>query len=443
MSAPVQDAYAKIAKKRLPVVVGGVRTPFLDSGGAYADIRNHELAALPLRGILEQSGVSAQDIELVTMGMVVQDVQTSNVAREAMLAAGYPSRIPAYSVSMAGVSPAVGTMNIADMIALGRIDVAVAGGTENFSDLPIRLRRNVRKRAVKLTLAKTATQRLGILAGLRPSDLIPEIPSALDLTTKMDMGTACEAMVRRFGVTRNEADAYAARSHQLAADAWESGHYDGDVLAVNAPDGQHVTRDNAIRGDTTEARLARLKPAFDRDNGIITAGNATGMTDGAAATLLMSMEAAKARSLTPLAIVRDYRMVGVHDMHTEMLLGPALSIPRVLAHNGLSMDDIGVFELHEAFAAQILVNQKALSDDTFARKELDLDAAPGPIPIDRLNCWGGSLALGNPFAGTGGRILNTAARRLQASGERYAIVSTCAGGGLGAAMLLENPHATG
>lgn len=435
-----KNAYDRVAKSRLPVIVRGLRTPFLNSGGVYSELYDHELAALPLKSILEKTGVAAKQVEIVTMGMVVQDVETTNVAREAMLTAGYPSTIPAYTVSMAGVSPAMGVMNVCDMIALGRVDIAVAGGSENFSDLPIRMPRNVRKRAVKLATAKTTAQRLKILAGLRPSDLIPEPPSGVDLTTGMNMGTSCEAMVQRFGVTRAQADAYAARSHQSAVAAWQAGHYDDDVIPVTTASGRTALRDDSMRPDTSEEKLAKLKPSFDKKNGIITAGNASGFTDGAAALLLMSNKAAKQQALEPLAIVRDYVVAGVTDMHTEMLLGPAMSIPRLLAQNRLSMDDIDVFELHEAFAAQILANQQALSDDTFAQTELGLDKASGPIPLDKFNLWGGSVALGNPFAATGGRILATAARRLQAEQARYAVVSTCAGGGLGAALLLENPN---
>ena len=440
MTAKSNNAYDGVAKKRWPVIVDGVRTPFLNSGGAYSEFYDHELAALPLKSILEKTGVAAKQVELVTMGMVVQDVETTNVAREAMLTAGYPSSIPAYTISMAGVSPAMGVMNVCDMIALGRVDIAVAGGSENFSDLPIRMARNVRKRAVKLATAKSSTQKLKILAGLRPKDLIPEPPSGIDLTTQMNMGNACEAMVRRFGVSREQADAYAARSHQMAGAAWQAGRYNEEVIPVTNPKGQRVERDDSMRPDTSEAKLAKLTPSFDKQNGIITAGNASGLTDGAAALLLMSAEAAKQQNLNPLATVRDYQITGVVDMHTEMLLGPAMSIPRLLARNGLSMDDISVFELHEAFAAQILANQHALSDDTFAQNELGLSKATGPIPIEKLNLWGGSVALGNPFAATGGRILSTAARRLHAEQARYAVVATCAGGGLGAALLLENPE---
>lgn len=433
------SAYDDIDPGRQPVLVDGLRTPFLDSGGAYSEFMNHELGAIPLRAVLDKCEVEPASVKMVALGNVAQDIQTSNVAREAMLCAGLPSTIPAYTISMAGVSPLACVTNVCDMIALGRVDIAVAGGSENFSDLPIRLARTVRQRAVKLSRAKTATQRLQILAGLRPKDLVPEMPSAQDFTTRLTMGEACEAMGKRFGVERESTDAFAARSHRQAAAAWKQGRFDGAVVPVTTPAGQAVTRDDAIRADTSEAKLARLKPVFDKANGIVTAGNASGLTDGAAATLLMSAAAAKQRGLAPMATIRDYQLTGVTDLRTEMLLGPAMSIPRLLANNGLTMDDIDVFELHEAFAAQILANQQALDSDEFARCELGLDQAPGAIPLDKLNAWGGSLALGNPFAATSGRLLITAAQRLQTSGGRFAVVATCAGGGLGAALLLENP----
>lgn len=431
--------YADIDASRIPVLVDSVRTPFLNSGGAYAELMNHELAAIPLRALMAKSELDPAEVELVALGNVAQEVQTSNVAREAMLHAGLPSIIPAYTISMAGVSPLACVSNICDSIAAGQLDVAIAGGSENFSDIPIRLARALRQSAVKLMQAKTTAQRVKILAGLRLKDLLPEVPSAQDYTTGLTMGDSCEAMAKRFGVDRQSADAFAARSHHQAAAAWEQGLFGDAVQNVTTSSSEIVSRDNSMRADTSEEKLAKLAPAFDKKNGIVTAGNATGLTDGAAATLLMSAAAAKQRGATPLALIRDYCLTGVNDMSTEMLLGPAMSIPRLLAKSGLAMADIEVFELHEAFAAQILANQKALESDAFARKELGLDAAPGPIPLNKLNCWGGSLALGNPFATTGLRLLMTAAQRLQASGGRYGVVATCAGGGLGAALLLENP----
>lgn len=430
-----------IPAQRLPVIVAAARTPFLNSGGAYADLRNHQLAAIPLRAVLEQAGLPPAEVQMVTLGCVVQDVETTNVAREAMIAAGYPSRIPAATISMAGVSPEASVAQLCDMIALGRLDIAVAGGSDNFSDLPIRASRNVRKRAVALMLAKTNRARLRVLAGLRPRDLLPDLPSARDATTGLTMGDACEAMVRRFGIKRADADAYALRSHRGADAAWQAGRFARDVVAVHAPNGETVTRDDGVRADTSLASLARLAPSFDTDNGIITAGNASGLTDGAAALLLTSAGAAHQRDWQPLAIVRDYEFTGVNDLHTEMLMGPAIAIPRLLERNRLGHDDVGVYEVHEAFAAQILANQVGLGDAGFAHDVAGVDTACGEIPLDKLNLWGGSLALGNPFAATGGRLLATATRRLREAGERYAIIATCAGGGLGAAMLLENPQA--
>ncbi len=435
------SAYDQVPPARRPVLVDAVRTPFLNSGGAYAQLRHHELAAEPIRALLQRNPVPADAVQFLTVGAVVQELDTTNVAREAGIEAGLPTRMPAYSISMAGISPAVGFSHLCDMIALGRLEVAIAAGSENFSDIPIRMRRPVRQRAVKLALAKSATQRLRALGGLKPSDLLPELPSSTDLTTGLTMGSACEAMVRRFGVTREDADRFAARSHANALQAWDSGCYDEDVVRVDDRNGGQVLRDDSVRTDATLEKLAALRPAFDRKQGIVTPGNSSGLTDGASAQLLMSTAAAEHHGLAPLVQVVDYHFAGVQDLHTEMLMGPAMTIPVLLARNGLSMEDIAVFELHEAFAAQILCNQHALADDSFVRDELHMDRAPGPIPEERLNVWGGSLALGNPFAGTGGRLLSTAARRLRKQGGRFAMTATCAGGGLGAAILLRNPDA--
>lgn len=429
--------YNKLAAGRQPVIVEALRTPFLKSGGLFAEFRHHELAAQPIKALLDKTGVEAEAIQMLTVGQVVQELDTTNVAREAGLVAGLPSRVPAYSISMAGISPAVGFAHICDMIALGRMDIAIAGGSENFSDIPIRLNRNVRRRAVGLAQAKSASQRLKIAAGLRPTDLLPELPSSKDLTTGLTMGAACEIMVERFAVTRAEADELAARSHQNAEKAWAGGKFADDVIATTNPKGQTATVDNSFRSGTTVENLSRLAPAF---GGVITAGNASGITDGATAQLLMSTKEAKRRKLTPLAKVVDYEFIGTNSLHSGMLLGPAMSVPTILARNGLSLDDIAIFELHEAFAAQIIANQKALASTEFAISALGHKQAVGAIPSEKLNCWGGSVALGNPFAGTGGRLLSTAARRLRESGERYALTATCAGGGLGAAILLENPQ---
>lgn len=423
---------------RLPAIIDGVRTPFLDTAGDYSELMTHELGGQAIAGLLERNPIDPETLGMVSMGIVVHEVETTNIAREAMLTAGVPSTVPAYTTAMAGLSPNIGVVNLADMIRLGRIDLAIGGGMESFSDVPIRLSRNIRRLAMKLRQARTTTDRLRALSSLRPGDLALDIPQGTDFTTRQTMGASTEAMVRAYPVSREATDVFACRSHQQAIVATEDGRVSADVVPVRLTDGRRVDADNTPRAGLTVAQLGRLKPVFDRQQGIITAGNASRFTDGAAAVLLGSLATAERLALEPQAIVLDAVFGGVADLEQEMLLGPAMTIPKLLQRHQLSMQDIDVFEVHEAFAAQLLVNQHCLASDGFNQRRLGLKCAPGPMPEARLNTWGGSLAYGNPFAATGGRLLLTAARRLKAEGGRYAVVSSCAGGGLGAALLLEN-----
>jgi len=427
--------------EQLPVIVASARTPFMESGGAYAALMSHQLGAHAISGLIEKSGIDGGLVDLVVMGTVLHEIETSNVARECMLGAGLPSTTPAYTVSMAGLSPTVAFTSVCDQIALGRIEAGIAGGTENFSDIPVRLGRGLRRAAFKLYQNRSAASMLRILQTLRFGDLKLELPSGADYTTRKTMGVLCEAMIDKFGVARADADRFAAGSHAKAIAAWKAGRYDEEIVAVTLAGGAEVRRDDTPRADATTAKLGRLKPVFDRRNGVITAGTASRFTDGAAAILVTSVAVAERLKLQPQAIVRDYLFSGVADLETEMLCGPAMSIPPLLRRNGLAFDDVGVWELHEAFAAQILVNDACLRSPDFVRDRLALDQPPGGLPLEKLNAWGGSLALGNPFAATGTRLLSTAARRLRTERQRYAIVSSCAGGGLGAAVLLENPQA--
>lgn len=422
----------------LPAILAGVRTPFLDTAGAYSELMTHELGAQAIAGVVGRTGIDPEALDMVSMGIVVHEVETTNIAREAMLTAGLPSHVPAYTTAMAGLSPNIGVVNLCDMIRLGRIELAIGGGMENFSDVPIRLSRNVRRLAMKLRQARTTRERLQALRALRPGDLTLDIPKGTDFTTRKTMGASTEAMVKKYPVTRAAADEFALRSHQLAVQATQNGNLPADMVPVRLADGREVTADNTPRDGLGIEQLTKLKPVFDREHGVITAGNASRFTDGAAALLLGSLAAAERAGLEPQAVLVDAVFTGVADLETEMLLGPAMAIPKLLARNQLSMDDIDVFEVHEAFAAQLLVNQACLASDDFVRRRLSLPQAPGAMPEEKLNRWGGSLALGNPFAATGGRLITTAARRLKSEGGRYAVVSSCAGGGLGTALLLEN-----
>ena len=423
------------------VIVDGVRTPFLRAAGAYAGWLPHELAARPLRVLADRLPLPVDAVDAVALGITVHETDTPNVAREAMLEAGYAATTPAWTTSMAGLSPNLAVTTVADAIRLGRAEVGVAGGVETFSEAPIRLSRGIRRAAMRVRQAGSPTDALRGLATLRPWEIGLDLPRSGDVTTGMTMGEATERMTRSWDVDRAAADAWALQSHRRAVAAWDAGHYSRQVVAVAAPGGTAAT-DDEPRADSTAAALAGLDPVF-ADDGIITAGNASGFTDGAAGVVLAARSTAAAHDLDVRATLHDVRFVGVPDLVEEHLLGPALAIPALLAANGLELEDIDVVELHEAFASQVLTVAAALGSRDFARERLGRATAVGELDPGRINAWGGSIALGNPFSATGVRLLLTAVDRLQAEDGRWAVVASCAGGGLGVAMLLERsvgPH---
>jgi acetyl-CoA acetyltransferase family protein len=425
---------------REAVLVDGVRTPFLKSNGAFKELMAYDLGRVALAGLLAKTGVDPKSVEAVAMGTVVQDPRTSNLARESMLGAGLPLSTPAYTTTLACISANVAATTLVDQINLGRLDVAIAGGAESFSDPPIRLSRNLRQALVKMQKVKGAKGWLEILGELSPEDVIPDIPSAAEFTTGLTMGQSCERFAKRLGVTRAESDEFAARSHVLADRAWKEGRYADEVMAVPVPPKMDLVKaDDGPRGDSTPETLAKLKPAFDRDFGLVTAGSSSFLTDGASAVLLASREGAERNGLAIRAIVRDY-VYAAGDPLEELLAGPALSVPRLLDRSGLAARDVGVWEIHEAFAAQVVANLKLLADKKFLEDKAGWRKGAIEIPLDRINPWGGSLSIGHPFGATGGRLLTTAAHRLEVTGERYAIVTGCAAGGHGSAILLENPN---
>lgn len=425
---------------REAVLVEGVRTPFLKSNGGFKDLMSYDLGRIAIAGLLAKSGVDPKKVEMVAMGTVVQDPRTSNLAREAMLGAGLPLTTPAYTTTLACISSNVAATTLVDQINLGRLDVAIAGGAESFSDPPIRLSKNLRQALVKMQKVKGAKGYLEILGELSPEDIIPDIPSAAEFSTGLTMGQSCERFAKRLGVSRRESDDFAARSHVLADRAWKEGRYADEVLAVPVPPGMDlIKQDDGPRGDSTVESLAKLKPAFDRDFGLITAGSSSFLTDGGSAVLLASREGAEKNGLKPRAIIRDY-VYAAGDPLEELLAGPALSVPRLLERNGLHARDIGVWEIHEAFAAQVVANLKLLGDKKFLEDKAGWNKGAIEIPLDKVNVWGGSLSIGHPFGATGGRLLTVATRRLEVTGEKYAVVTGCAAGGHGSAILLENAN---
>lgn len=419
------------------VLVDGCRTPFLRSGTDYADLRAFDLARQALKGLLVRTSLDPETVDRVILGCVVQDVDTSNLAREATLGAGLPDHVPAFTVTMACISSNLAITTARDLISAGQADVVIAGGAETLSDIPIRFKKKVRKKLFEARKYKAPTDYLRLLRGLKPSDLLPEVPSIAEFSTGETMGESADKLAAMFDVSREEQDAYALRSHQNAARAAEAGLLAEEIVPVTAPpEFTPLQHDNGIRPDTSMEKLATLPPAFVKPFGTVTAGNASYLTDGASAVLLMARETAEAKGFTPKAVLRSYTYVA-QDPGEELLLGPAYAIPRLLDRAGLGLDDIDVFELHEAFAGQVLAVLEALASPDFARERLQRDEAVGRIPAEKLNTLGGSLSLGHPFGATGARLVTTAANRLQREGGRYALVAACAAGGQGHAILLE------
>ncbi|TPP66126.1 Trifunctional enzyme subunit beta [Fasciola gigantica] len=418
------------------VLIEGVRTPFLVSGTTYKSLMVHDLARFALRGLAQRTNLDKSIVEYIAFGTVVQDVKTTNVAREAALGAGFPESVPAHTVTMACISSNQAITSCIGGIVSGTVDVAVAGGADFLSDAPIRLSRTMRHAILSFNRVKSLPQRVALLSGLlRPKAWIPDVPAVTEFSTNESMGHSADRLAASFSVSRQEQDDYAMRSHTLAQKASRQGLL-SDVIPVKVPGTTtFVDADNGIRPSTPEV-MAKLKPAFIKPHGTITAANASFLSDGASACLLTSAERAKQLGWTPKAHLRDYIYVS-QDPRDQLLLGPAYAIPRLLERNGLSLANIDVFEIHEAFAGQILANLKALDCDFFCKSYLGRSERVGAIPLDKLNTWGGSLSIGHPFGATGVRLLTTAANRLRTDGGRFALVAACAAGGLGHAMLIE------
>jgi len=419
------------------VVVDGCRTPFLRSGTGYADQSAYDLGRIALAGLLHRTAIDPGQVDLLVMGTVVADPMTSNVARECGLAAGLPSSCPAYTVTAACISAAIAFQNAVHAIAAGSANLAIAGGTETLSDAPIRVSRPLRKRLIAGQKARGVGDWLRLARGLRPRDLAPDVPPIADFSTGLTMGQNAERLAKRLGISRREQDEYAAMSHHRAAAATASGALRRQITPARVPpDFQAHVADNGIRGDTSLDKLARLRPAFDRQFGTITAGNSSYLTDGASAVLLASADRARELGLRPLARVVSLALTALDPLE-ELLLGPATAIPLALDRAGLTLDQIDVVELHEAFAGQVLAVQRVLEDERFARDRLGRSRAVGAVDLQKLNAWGGSLSVGHPFGATGGRLVANCCQRLQEEDGGFGLIAACASGALGWAAVLE------
>uniref|UniRef100_A0A8C5M7Q5 Trifunctional enzyme subunit beta, mitochondrial n=1 Tax=Leptobrachium leishanense TaxID=445787 RepID=A0A8C5M7Q5_9ANUR len=425
-SAPLQaPAVQTKSKKTLAkpgvknvVVVDGVRTPFLLSGTTYADLMPHDLARTALQGLLNRTNIPREVVDYIVYGTVIQEVKTSNVAREAALGAGFSDKTPAHTVTMACISSNQAMTTAVGLIASGQCEVVVAGGVEFMSDVPIRHSRKMRKTMLSLNKAKSLGQRLSVISRIRPDYFAPELPAVAEFSTSETMGHSADRLAAAFSVSRVDQDDYALRSHTLAKKAQDAGFL-SDVVAYKVPGKSTVDKDNGIRPSSKE-QMAKLKPAFIKPYGTVTAANSSFLTDGASAVLIMSEDKALALGYKPKAYLR-----------------PTYATPKVLERAGLTLADIDVFEFHEAFAGQILANLTAMESDWFAQNYMGRKTKVGAPPLEKFNTWGGSLSLGHPFGATGCRLVMAAAHRMKQEGGQYGLVAACAAGGQGHAMIVE------
>lgn len=419
---------------RQVAVIGGLRIPFCRVGTNYADASNRDMLEHTLGALVERDGLSGERLGEVALGAVMKHSSDWNLAREVVLSSGLSPATPGITLQRACGTSLDAAIVIANRIACGQIDAGVAGGSDTASDVPIVFRRRFARRLLKASRAKSFMDRLRAFRGFRPSELRPDYPAVSEPRTGLSMGEHTEKMAKDWGISREAQDRYALESHRKAARAYEAGFFDDLVVPFRG-----AKRDNILRPDTTMERLASLKPAFDRtDAGTLTAGNSTPLTDGASCALLATDEWARAHDMPVQAYLTHARVAAVDFVGGEgLLMAPPAAIAAMLADAGLALQDFDVYEVHEAFAAQVLCTLEALRSDTYCREKLGLDAPLGEIDPDRLNVNGSSLALGHPFAATGTRILATAAKLLAQKGRGRALISVCTAGGMGVTAILE------
>jgi acetyl-CoA acyltransferase len=419
-------------------VVRGLRTPFAKSGTHYGHLSALDLGKLVVAELVQRSGLDPNEIQEVVFGNVIPSVKAPNIAREIVLGTGLPRRIPGFSVSMACASANQSITAASDIIARGYADTVIAGGSESLSDIPILFSKKFSDALVTASKQKSVGGKLGAFSKIRPKDLAPDAPAIAESTTGLTMGESAEKMAKANGITREAQDKFALQSHLRAAAATESGRFKDEVMPVVVPPSfdNVVETDNLIRGDSTLEAMAKLRPVFDRKYGTITAANASPLTDGAAAVLLMSEEKAKAIGVKPIGFIKSYAYAAT-DPFDQLLQGPVFALPIALDRAKLKLEDIKVIEMHEAFAAQVLSNIQWIGSKKIAQEKLGRPEPVGDIDPEKINRTGGSIALGHPFGATGARIVTTVCNELQRTGEQYGLVTVCAAGGIGVAMVLE------
>ncbi len=417
-------------------IVAGCRTPFCRAGTQLKAWTAVDLARHVAVELVHRADLGGALVDEMYFGQVVPSPLAPNLAREVSLLPQFPRTIPAATVNRACASANTAIAQAHDQIALGHARVVIAGGAESLSDVPILYSRRFADILVSASKAKSLAARLKILAATRPRDLIPVTPAIAEPSTGETMGQSAEKMAKLNGITRDAQDRFALRSHQLAFAGTQDGRLLQEIAPVYPSAGEAVTADNGVRGDTTLEKMATLSPAFDRRHGSVTAANSSPLTDGASAVLLMSEEAAGALGYQPLAYIRSYAVTAV-DPADQLLMGPAYAVPRALERAGITWGDLGLVEMHEAFAAQVLSNIQAFESKEWADRHLGKSEPVAKINWDTLNVMGGSIAIGHPFGATGGRLTITLANEMRRRGVQFGLISVCAQGGMGFAMVLE------
>ncbi len=424
-------------KIRKVAILGGNRIPFARSNSVYSHASNQEMLTAALNGLVGRYRLGGELLGEVVAGAVIKHSRDFNLTRESALSTELDPRTPCYDIQQACGTGLQALFAVANKIALGQIEVGIAGGTDTTSDAPIGVSEGLRKILLDVNRAKTPADRLKHLARIRPKDLMPLIPTNSEPRTGLSMGGHTEITAKEWGIGRKEQDELALASQKNLAKAYDEGFMSDLVTPFGG-----LERDNILRADTSLEKLSSLKPAFDKDGGTLTAGNSSALTDGASAVLLASEEWAKKKGL-PVRAYLTYTetaaadFVGKSGRKEGLLLAPAYAVPKMLARAGITLQDFDFYEIHEAFAAQVLATLKAWEDPKFCKERLGLDAPLGPIDPSKLNVKGGSLATGHPFAATGGRIVATLAKLLEENGQGRGLISICAAGGMGVTAILE------
>ena len=423
---------------RRVAIVAGLRTPFMKSGTAYRDLSTLALGTAVVTELVQRTGLDPDEIGQVVFGAVVADVAGPNIARDIVVGTGLPRSIDAYSVSRACATSTQAIVNGAQAILHGDADVVIAGGSDSLSKPPITYDENVVSALMAANAAKDLPSKLKAFTRIRPKDLAPKPPALADKAVGLTMGDAAEKMARENSISREDQDAYALATHQKAVEAWEKGVYDDEVMALPIPPkfADTANRDNIPRADTTLEKLASLRPVFDRRYGSVTAGNSSPLTDGGAAVVLMEAGTADRLGYVPKAFIRSWGFAAL-DPSWQMLMGPSFASPVALDRAGMTIDDVDIVDMHEAFASQMLSNLRAFASTEWAKRHLGRDEAIGEVPEGKLNPYGGSISLGHPFAATGARQALTMANELVRRDAGTALITQCAAGGLGAALILE------